>query len=103
MLFENSIPKGDCGLQPQVARNEQPGVQIAQFARQAQRGWGTIVRTLRQPAGTLSAFIAVPRPTQGRSFLATLGFAPKSLRDSTRISIFSRFICKKTGSPVTIS
>src|SRR2546428_267974 len=74
----------DCVLQPRVARNELPW-EIVPRCTNPERVAGLPClqeqgNTGRNPFGVDSA----PRlPTQGGSFLATLGCVPESLRDSS--------------------
>ena len=70
----------DCALQPRVARNELPWENRGEKWVQPQRGCGQrSVGRATTPSG-----LALPTPpTQGSSFLATLGFGPESLRDRT--------------------
>ena len=68
----------DCGLQPRVARNELPWVGV----RTVFNPDGVVSRSHHRAATPLGLFVAT-RFSQGSSFLATLGFAPESLRDSS--------------------
>src|SRR5215813_6104773 len=80
-------PRRGCGLQPQVVpqSGKQPGGRRPVCSATSTRLW-PVTRSWGQPAGTLSGFIAITRLTQGCSFLATLGFVPKSLWDLQRSS-----------------
>ncbi len=78
--FHIEQSQGDCVLQPWVARNELPWVSRRK-SRQPQRGCGRVHRVAATTPLGLKKF-QTPF-TQGGSFLATLGFEPESLWDSS--------------------
>src|SRR5882757_638721 len=74
----------DCVLQPRVARHELPWVSSSRL-RQPQRGCGRVDR--REVATPLGLEKSGTTFTQGSSCLATLGFGPESLWDSSADAI----------------
>src|SRR6266566_6170310 len=74
----------DCVLQPRVARNELPWEIVPRYAN-PERVAAAVCGTEHRNTGR-NPFRVGPSlrlPTQGSSFLATLGFVPESLWDSS--------------------
>src|SRR5258708_36982884 len=74
----------DCVLQPRVARNELPWEIVPRYAN-PERVAATVCCTEQGNTGRnpFRVDASLRLPTQGSSFLATLGFVPESLWDSS--------------------
>ena len=72
------LSQRDKVIQPRVARNELPWVPAHMDSNP-----NGVVSLLRRPAATPVGLFAFGHVSQGSSFLATLGFEPESLWDSS--------------------